>query len=85
MWMLAGNSRDALRDASRRKGVFESHRSGAPLMKELKTPWINWHSPAANIPETAFAADDPGERTTGSSTRSPAAASPSSSKRPDRQ
>lgn len=59
MWMLAGNSRDAVRDASRHKGVFESHRSGAPLMKELKTPWINWHSPAANIPDTAFAADDP--------------------------
>ena len=59
MWMFAGNSRDALRDASRRKGVFESHRSGAPIMKELKTPWLNWHSPAANIPATAFAADDP--------------------------
>src|SRR6266545_105656 len=51
MWMFAGNSRDALRDAS--------HRSGAPVMKELKTPWINWHSPAANIPDTAFAANDP--------------------------
>ncbi len=59
MWMFAGNSRDALRDASHRKGVFESHRSGAPVMKELKTPWINWHSPAANIPDTAFAANDP--------------------------
>ena len=59
MWMFAGNSRDALRDVSRRKGVFESHPSGAPLMKELKRPWINWHSPAANIPETAFAANDP--------------------------
>jgi hypothetical protein len=59
MWMLAGNSRDALRDGSRRKGVFESHRSGAPIMKELKTPWINWHSPAANIPATAFAENDP--------------------------
>src|SRR6266540_794292 len=59
MWMLAGNSRDALRDASRGKGPFESHRSGALLMKELKTPWINWHSPDANIPETAFAQDDP--------------------------
>jgi hypothetical protein len=59
MWMFAGNSRDALREASRRKGVFESHRSGAPLMLELKTPWTNWHSPAANIPQTAFAANDP--------------------------
>jgi hypothetical protein len=59
MWMFAGNSRDALRDSSRRKGPFESHPSGALLMKELKTPWINWHSPAANIPETAFAKNDP--------------------------
>jgi hypothetical protein len=59
MWMLAGNSRDALRDASRRKGVFESHRSGAPLMKELKTPWINWHSPAATMPDTVFEPNDP--------------------------
>lgn len=59
MWMFAGNSRDALRDSSRRKGPFESHPSGALLMKELKTPWINWHSPAANIPPTAFAKNDP--------------------------
>jgi hypothetical protein len=59
MWMLAGNSRDALRDSSRGKGPFESHPSGALLMKELKTPWINWHSPAANISEDAFADNDP--------------------------
>lgn len=58
MWMLAGNSRDALRESSRGKGPFESHPSGALLMKELKTPWINWHSPDANIPETAFAQND---------------------------
>lgn len=58
MWMFAGNSQDALRDASRGKGPFESHPSGTLLMKELKTPWINWDSPAANIPETAFAKND---------------------------
>lgn len=58
MWMLAGNSRDALRDASRGKGPFESHPSGALLMKELKTPWVNWHSPSANIPASAFPAND---------------------------
>jgi hypothetical protein len=28
-------------------------------MLELKAPWLNWHSPAANIPQTAFAANDP--------------------------
>jgi hypothetical protein len=59
MWMFGGNSRDALRDSSRGKGPFESHRSGALLMKELKSPWINWHSPDANIPETAFRPTDP--------------------------
>jgi hypothetical protein len=58
MWMLAGNSRDALLDSSRGKGPFESHPSGALLMKELKTPWINWHSPAANIPPSVFAGND---------------------------
>jgi hypothetical protein len=47
LWMFAGNSRDALRDLSRRKGPFNSHPSGSILMKELKTPWIHWDSPAA--------------------------------------
>ena len=59
MWMFAGNSRDALRESSRGKGPFESHPSGALLMKELKTPWNNWHSPNANIPANAFAKNDP--------------------------
>ena len=58
LWMFAGNSRDALRESSRGKGPFESHPSGALLMKELKTPWNNWHSPAANIAETVFARND---------------------------
>ena len=46
LWLFAGNSRDALRDLSRRKGPFNSHPSGNLLMKELKTPWIHWDSPA---------------------------------------
>jgi hypothetical protein len=54
LWMFAGNSRDALRNPSRGKGPFESHPSGAVLMKELKTPWQNWDSPAASILPTAF-------------------------------
>ena len=58
MWMFAGNSRDALRPRSRGKGPFESHPSGSLLMKELKIPWQNWHSPEAIIPLTAFAKDD---------------------------
>jgi hypothetical protein len=58
MWMFAGNSRDALQPKSRGKGPFESHPSGALLMKELKEPWNNWHSSLANIPVTAFAKGD---------------------------
>lgn len=57
-WMFAGNSRHALLDASRGKGPFESHPSGALLMKELKAPWINWHSPDAGISESVFARND---------------------------
>ncbi len=62
MWMFAGNSRDALHESSRLKGPFEAHPSGALLMKELKTPWVHWDSPAANIPDTAFPANDPRRR-----------------------
>ena len=58
MWMFAGNSRDALQPKSRGKGPFESHPSGSLLMKELKIPWNNWHSPQANIPVTAFPQGD---------------------------
>jgi hypothetical protein len=62
VWMFAGNSRDALRGKSRGKGPFESHPSGSLLMKELKSPWQNWHSTAANIPATAFGKNDPRRR-----------------------
>jgi hypothetical protein len=58
MWMFAGNSRDAFGPKSNGKGPFESHPSGALLMKELKEPWNNWHSPLANIPVTAFPQGD---------------------------
>lgn len=58
LWMFAGNSRDALRNPSRGKGPFESHPSGAVLMKELKTPWQNWDSPAASVPPSAFQTGD---------------------------
>ncbi len=58
-WMFAGNSRSALSDPTQGKGPFESHKSGAFLMKELKLPWINWHSPEAPINASAFAKNDP--------------------------
>lgn len=58
-WVYAGNSRHALSDPTQGKGPFESHPSGAFLMKELRAPWINWHSPDANIQPSVFAEDDP--------------------------
>lgn len=58
-WMFAGNSHEALDGASRGSGPFESHPSGSLIMKELKTPWINWHSPDANILETVFPEGNP--------------------------
>lgn len=58
-WVFAGNSRHALVEPTEGKGPFQSHLSGALVMKELRSPWINWHSPDANILPSAFADDDP--------------------------
>jgi hypothetical protein len=58
LWMFAGNSHDALRDGSRGNGPFESHPSGSLLMKELKTPWVNWHSPDALVADDVFPKND---------------------------
>lgn len=57
-WVFAGNSRHALSPPTEGKGPFESHLSGALLMKELRAPWMNWHSPDANILPSAFAEGD---------------------------
>jgi hypothetical protein len=61
-WVFAGNARAALVDPTQGKGPFESHRSGAFLMKELKVPWVNWHSPDAPISASAFPRNDPRTR-----------------------
>jgi hypothetical protein len=58
-WAWAGNSWDALAGDTRGKGPFDSHVNGAMVMKELKAPWINWHSQAASITGEALAPDDP--------------------------
>lgn len=57
-WVFAGNSAHALADPTRGKGPFESHTSGALLMKELKIPWNNWHSFEAQIPASVFEEGD---------------------------
>ncbi len=58
-WVFAGNSRHALSAPTEGKGPFESHTSGNFLMKELRSPWIHWDSPAAAIQPSAMAEDDP--------------------------
>jgi hypothetical protein len=69
-WIFAGNSRHALETDTEFKGPFESHASGNFIMKELKLPWVHWHSfsapvTAGNLPPNLrkhpwFAKKDPG-------------------------
>jgi hypothetical protein len=58
-WIWAGSSWDALAPGSRGHGPFDSHVNGALNMKELKRPWVHWHSPAARILDSVLAPDDP--------------------------
>ena len=58
-WIWAGSSWDALAPGSRGHGPFDSHVNGALNMKELKRPWVHWHSQAAQIPDSALAPNDP--------------------------
>ena len=58
-WVFAGNSRHALSEPTQGKGPFESHPSGALIMKELEIPWTHWHSFEAAIDDTVFPDGDP--------------------------
>lgn len=58
-WVFAGNSRHALRAPTQGKGPFESHLSGNFVMKELRFPWLHWHSQAANILPSVLPRDPP--------------------------
>jgi hypothetical protein len=53
-WVFAGNSRHALSDPTQGKGPFESHPSGALVMKELEIPWTHWHSFEITVDESVF-------------------------------
>lgn len=55
-WVWAGDSWSALEPRSRGKGCFDSHVNGSVVMKELKAPWFNWKSQAADV---LLAPDDP--------------------------
>jgi hypothetical protein len=59
VWFWAGSSWDALADDSRAQGPFDSHVNGALNMKELKAPWVHWHSQASPILDSALAPQDP--------------------------
>lgn len=48
-WIWAGNSFDALQPDSRGKGPFDSHINGSLVMKELRFPWVHWHSQSRSI------------------------------------
>ncbi len=54
VWLWAGNSFHALSPPSRGLGPFDSHVNGGLVMKELKAPWIHWHSQSAAIPRDVF-------------------------------
>ena len=49
-WVFGGNSVDAVRPDTEGKGPFESHTSGSMLMKELRFPWVHWHTLVADAP-----------------------------------
>jgi hypothetical protein len=56
-WIFAGNSRHALEPESEFKGPFESHASGNFIMKELKLPWVHWHSFSAPVTAASLPPD----------------------------
>lgn len=58
-WAFAGNSRHALNPPTKGKGPFEAHPSGNLIMKELRLPWVHWHSFTVDILEDAFPKGDP--------------------------
>lgn len=59
IWSWAGSSWHALEGPTRGAGPFDSHVNGGPVMKELKAPWMHWHSQAAQIRDEILAPDDP--------------------------
>jgi hypothetical protein len=51
-WKFRGNSKDAdtLSAASRQGTCMQCHINGAPVMKELNSPWNNWNSTSSIAP-----------------------------------
>jgi hypothetical protein len=61
-WFWCGQSDMALVPPTRGAGPFDSHINGYPVMKELQSPWVHWRGPDLAISETAYAPDDPRQR-----------------------
>jgi len=61
-WFWEGGSWDALSAPTRGKGPFDSHVNGAPVMKELKEPWLHWHSVQQGISREHFPPQHPVQR-----------------------
>jgi len=59
IWSWAGSSWEAQAAPTRGQGPFDSHVNGCPVMKELKAPWMHWHSEASQIRDDIFPPDDP--------------------------
>lgn len=59
VWSWAGNSTHAYGPDTRGHGCFDCHHNGMVIMKELRSPWNNWHSSraavAASLVPTAIA------------------------------
>jgi hypothetical protein len=53
-WTWKGDTRAAFHSATAATGCFQCHVHGTPIMKELRSPWNNWHSQAASIPPEAI-------------------------------
>ena len=49
VWAWTGDSRLARNPQTMGKGCFDCHLNGSLIMKELRRPWNNWHSPRAPI------------------------------------
>jgi hypothetical protein len=58
IWSWAGSSWQALEEPTRGMGPFDSHVNGGPVMKELKAPWMHWHSQSSQIRDDILAPGD---------------------------
>lgn len=58
-WFWAGNSWHALSEPTRGRGPFDSHVNGTLVMKELRLPWLHWHSMNQSISLEVFGPGNP--------------------------